>query len=401
MHRPSRATRFATAVVALAALSTLSCGRGDRGDAGTAAGVVESSEPLWTTGEAWRVGAAITSVGALDGPPESQLYQVTDLTRLEDGSVVVASRGSGGLRVYGPDGGFIRAMGGEGEGPGEFGIPRYIVHAPPDTLITLDPRLRRAVVYLTDGSHIRTFRVSGVSPYSAPHDRLDDGRWIDFTSVAPEAPEELVTGNRRESTVAIAFGSDSTSADTLATGAGPESWYEVNDRGEVSGVLPVPFGGGYLAAASGDRVAISDGGAYDIVVVTLAGDTLRVRRTVGRQRVTAELLDEWTAYWAARWTGERRTRLLRTIDDIVHPEFVPTHTELVFDRLGNLWVENYRHPWEASPRMWSVFGRDGRWLGDVELPDDLQVYEIGADYVAGIERDEIGVEHVRVYTLEK
>lgn len=364
-----------------------------------AAGVVESSEPLWTADEAWRVGPVITSVGALDGPPESQLYQVTDLTRLEDGRVVVASWGSSDLRVYGPDGAFIRAMGGEGEGPGEFRIPRYIDVIPPDTLITVDSRLGRAVVYRSDGTHIRTARVSHPIPYGVPRGRLDDERWILFTTVDPEGREGPIGGHHRAEIAAIAIRNDSISVDTLATGPGPEVWNEFTDG--MWRPWQVPFGAEGLSAASGDRVAISDGGEYDIVVVTLAGDTLHVRRTVERPPVTAELVDDWTAYWAARWTGDRRIRFLRTIGDISPAEFVPTHTELIFDRLGNLWVENYRHPWEASPRMWSVFGRDGRWLGDLELPDGLQVYEIGDDYMAGIERDDMGVEYVRVYALEK
>ena len=42
------------------------------------------------------------------------------MLRLEDGTVVVADRGANELRLFDAAGGFIRSLGGPGEGPGEF-----------------------------------------------------------------------------------------------------------------------------------------------------------------------------------------------------------------------------------------------------------------------------------------
>ena len=42
-----------------------------------------------------------------------------------------------------------------------------------------------------------------------------------------------------------------------------------------------------------------------------------------------------------------------------------------------------------------------RPLGDVEMPDGLRVYEIGEDHIAGVERDEMRVEYVRLYGVVK
>jgi len=81
---------------------------------------------------------------------------------------------------------------------------------------------------------------------------------------------------------------------------------------------------------------------------------------------------------------------------------MPTHSNVVFDAARNLWVENYRLPWDNdSPRIWSVFDPEGRWLGDVELPNGLRVYEIGEDHIAGVQRDDMGVEYVRLYRVTK
>jgi hypothetical protein len=40
-------------------------------------------------------------------------------------------------------------------------------------------------------------------------------------------------------------------------------------------------------------------------------------------------------------------------------------------------------------------------VGDLELPQGLRIYEIGESHIAGVERDIMGVEYVRLYQLVK
>ena len=51
--------------------------------------------------------------------------------------------------------------------------------------------------------------------------------------------------------------------------------------------------------------------------------------------------------------------------------------------------------------MWTVFDPEGVAQGFVETPGDLGVYEIGADYILGKVRDEVGTEHVQAWGLER
>jgi hypothetical protein len=61
-------------------------------------------------------------------------------------------------------------------------------------------------------------------------------------------------------------------------------------------------------------------------------------------------------------------------------------------------VKDYPIPGETSSR-WTVFGRDGLFLGTVDLPPRLQVFEIDATSILGLWRDDLDVEYVRVYSL--
>ena len=65
-----------------------------------------------------------------------------------------------------------------------------------------------------------------------------------------------------------------------------------------------------------------------------------------------------------------------------------------------LWVEGYRLPY-ASHTTWHVFDPTGEWLGSLHPPNGLRVLQVGRDYVLGWYRDELDVQHVVVYPLDR
>ncbi|NIY09436.1 MAG: hypothetical protein GWN02_14640 [Gemmatimonadetes bacterium] len=54
-----------------------------------------------------------------------------------------------------------------------------------------------------------------------------------------------------------------------------------------------------------------------------------------------------------------------------------------------------------TARVWTVFDPDGRWLGDVVVPTELRVTDVGEDYVLGVWRDADGVQTIRSFELVK
>ena len=96
---------------------------------------------------------------------ESQWFSyVSGLGGLSDGSVVVAERGSGQLRIYDRTGEHLRSMGRVGEGPGEFRQLWFLRVLPGDTIWVGDFRPMRYFVYSSDGEWIRTIDLDPVYP---------------------------------------------------------------------------------------------------------------------------------------------------------------------------------------------------------------------------------------------
>ena len=50
---------------------------------------------------------------------------------------------------------------------------------------------------------------------------------------------------------------------------------------------------------------------------------------------------------------------------------------------------------------WDVFDRDGVWVTTLFTPPGFWPRWFGRDRVAGVWRDELGVDYVRVYSLQK
>ena len=81
------------------------------------------------------------------------------------------------------------------------------------------------------------------------------------------------------------------------------------------------------------------------------------------------------------------------------PERLPAYEQIILDKGGNLWVAEYL-VLEETP-IWQVFNPQGVWLGAVVFPPGGRISEIGDDYILGIWRDDMGVQRIKMYGLNK
>ena len=95
-----------------------------------------------------------------------------------------------------------------------------------------------------------------------------------------------------------------------------------------------------------------------------------------------------------------RQRTLAMLEGLEFPELIPVYQSSRVDLEGHLWVERYRTRWEEDRRWW-VFDPDGRWLGEPPVPTDIDVKEVGSDYLLGVRRDDLDVESVVMYRLDR
>ncbi len=357
--------------------------------------IVENGRPLPESRLGWRVGPEATvSIGTAGGDPAYELFRVGGTMRLSDGRIVVANAGTGELRVYDPDGIHLASWGGQGDGPGEFGpmAPGGLVPWPGDSLMARDAFSGRVSIFSADGTFGRALRLQG--GYASVVGPLPDGRVFAATlttvSGGPPGTSELT---RPELEYGILEADGSVDRD-LGAYPGSER-YVVNT---ANGPRPrrYPFSRNAYPLVWGDLVVISANDRYEICAYRPDGSLARiVRREHGvRSPTRADLRD------AVARQNPGRPEALDAVADMPLVEAFPAFARVLVDRLGYVWVEEYRLPGERH-RLWTVFDPEGRVLGLVEMPGSFAVTEIGEDYILGTREDELDIEYVESWPLDR
>ncbi len=336
-------------------------------------------------------------VGDDEGSEELWFSRVLGLARLSDGSVAVADDASSEVRIFDADGIHIRSMGREGEGPGEFDHLWFMWRLPGDTLWVGDYRPWRYHLYAVTGEHIRTVtmdpfyenrsRAGGVLANGISINvRLEQARRRDFRTPDMWHVE--------------AHGPDGKLLGTLMTLPG-----RTFGRGS-SGIFESPwFDASSSIDVRGRTVATTNGVDPEVRVLD---DELRLRLIIrwdapGREVTAAHIR-------SAREAARRRAReagevspLERGLLNSDRPaaETFPAVSSVIAGVDGTVWVWRYPRP-GGLPGQSRVmaFGADGDFVCYLtHNKNNYTIYEYGADYVLGVQTDELGVPHVAMFDL--
>jgi hypothetical protein len=385
-------------------LGAIGCGDGEGrppADAGVtvrdSAGVtiVENHFPLWQEGEGWRLSSEpLLSVGALHGPEEYVFFRAWTAIQLADGRIAVANTGSQEIRFYDAQGTFLHSVGAQGAGPGEFVSMGYTWRSNADSLFIYDIGLYRLSVLDDNGRFSRTFFLrDGTERFVFPNDLFGDGTLLGSIDQQDQGYFSELGPVRGQSRYGL-FDHDGRLVRFLALLPGSELYKGVHPDGSGFTTSADHAVRPYAAAGRG-KWYYGPGDAFEIQEWNTEGQLLKLIRMDRTRRPMPQAV------------ADRREERLREMDpgaaalwsNIPLPDFLPTHEMLMVDGAGNLWVKEYTILDE--PVRWSIFDASGRWLGELTIPEQGRVTEVGEDYLLGIWADPLGVQTVRRYGLEK
>lgn len=360
--------------------------------------IVENARPADGSRLGWRIGSQPeVSIGEVFGDDPYLLAGASDATRLSDGRIVVVNRFTRELRVFDEAGIHLDTWGGTGEGPGEF-EPVTIFHIAPlpgDSVIVWgiwhDPLMS---VFGPSGDFERGFRPQRSQPGVAGA----------LSAVAVARDGSILAGPNRISVVADAVAVELWDAQgehraSLGTHPGVER-YRVGERGTES----VIFGRSLILEPWGDLIVVSPTTRYEIRAFAQDGSLARfVRRDHALRTPTAAHVERYIEETVSRIpVAASQASARRRYQAAPVAEYFPAFASVIIDALDHLWVEEFEPPGEESPGvLWTVFDPDGQVLGFVETPVDLEIYEIGEDYILGRTGDEIDVEYVQLWSLAR
>lgn len=368
-----------------------------RDSAGVA--IVESPAQAVEAAPEWRIDLEpVLDIGVVEGDSAYQLDDVTDALRLSDGSVAVADGGSSEIRVYGPDGRFRFAAGGPGEGPGELQRLSAFYRMAGDSLLAYDSRLGRVSVFAPDGGFVRSrLPETEGGGRAVLVSRLADGTMVVHENQRVVDPPE--TGVHQIPRTYLLL-SPAGTTDSLTTLPGGQHYLYAEGNGLY--ISSLPFGVEDHVTTDRRHVFAASSARFEVRKYAADG---RLERRIRVARpptpVTEEDVERMLATRTASAPDENAVREMRSrIREMELPETMPAFEELEADAAGHLWVREYV-PRGTESNDWIVFDPEGAVTGTVTLPLSFEPLEIADDYVLGRWRDELDVEHVRMYELRR
>ncbi len=338
-------------------------------------------------------GSPTTEIGAVDGP--GALFQVAGAGQLSDGTIVLANNGSFELRWYGADGRMLRSTGRQGDGPGEFRSVELVAVLTGDSILAWDWQQNRVSLFSADGTFARSWTVVGdvgVAPDAVGALGADALVLVQraFTR------SDVRTGAGRDSVPVVVARADG-SVQRIGGFGGIEVYREVTER--QSSVSLLPFGRSVYVTVHGDRVWIGPNDdlfelrAYDGSSAALH---VRIRGNAERRRVTDADRAANRRQWLDQTRAGAEAEIERLLAAMPIPSLMPAHGPIVAASDGRVWVQAPVSPADTA-RTWTVFDATGMPIARAATPANLDVLAIGADWLLGRARDELGVERVRLF----
>ena len=302
--------------------------------------IVESATPAWDA-DGWRVSATpAVVIGRVQGDERYLFGVVGGAIVLRDGRILVVDQQSALIRVYSPQGEHIEDWGGRGEGPGEYSS------------------LQRVFPYRGDSILVTEFVATRFTI-------LDDhGRF--GRSMVPEMRLSFVTElrKRREE--------------------GDRSWSPAESCCNLWGPLPT---GAFLLSYPEMIPAMGSGTKKGSVTAAITPDSGGAAETVG--------VFEGGTYQLGLQGRPSRFQFL--------PQFnMAAGLDGYFATEGDEYSIN---AYDTSGRLLRIIrlAREPRPVTDefFVFAANLWVFQIGTDFILGRVRDDLGVEYIHRYHIEK
>lgn len=403
---------------AIAALSTsvgTGCGGADpvpqTGDwAGTirdSAGVTIVGNPAtgtWTDEDRWTLTEELR-IGTTGGDPAYQFGQITGIAELADGRLVVMDGQAQELRIFSADGDHLRTVGGAGSGPGEFGLGAGpVLIGPGDSIYVPDASNQRLNKFTPEADPVGSspLNFSAGIPlawYDTPSGRL-------VNQVRPLGLPGQPAADSLD--LLLERGSDGSVIDTLLS-------FPSGGTFEFSGGVPEfeffsaePV---WALTTSGDlvfgynneyRLRMYERGAL-VRVIEKSFEPKPVNEE-DKQLMVGAMLRLWEEF------GVAGPQLAVLRDAIGFAETYPAYALVRGGPQGSIWVQHLQVPSELSdeerenfnPQLglgsptWDVFDPEGRFMGELRMPERFQPIRIDDSRIYGVWRDELDVQYVLI-----
>lgn len=335
-------------------------------------------------------------IGA-DGDARYEFAQIRSVLPLPDGTIAVANGGSFEVRFYSQYGEYLHAIGGRGEGPGEFAALGSLHQLGADTLLAGDARLRRLSIIAPGGAVIDVLDYAQHLALDPPElgqciiDPALRGILGDRTLVLIgwQCVEARGIEGTRQATADLILRNPAAGGDKVLSSFWKVDVYEL-PTGAPQVFRPLPLSGGMSMTVAPEGIYATPGDAYSILIYRPDGELdLVIRDVAPRQPIDAGVRQRFAEGLS---TFERSF-----YDGLPYPDSLPAFRRLVVGG-DHIWANHYELE-EGAPDHWTVYEKTGARVGLVAFPGEFRLMAVANGKAYGVSRHQLGIERVEVYRI--
>ncbi|MEO5799651.1 MAG: hypothetical protein ABIZ70_01535 [Gemmatimonadales bacterium] len=353
-----------------------------------------SGPTLWADTSGWRL-VQERVIAPTEGTPGA-LTNIGPMAVDSRDNLYVMQRDPATIKVYGVDGTWLRDIGRQGNGPGEFRFSMLGIYH--DTLFVQDQENNRLSLFTTDGQLIRS--VPSQCCINMGKLFINDSGLAAIPGLSPDPAKSSMAWYL-----------------TDAHGAVHDTVFELENHGDRSGIweielkrgklgmniaIPIPAAAALHDAGTSAITRISGNTSrYSFAVRQIRGDTLRLIEATAPTLVMDEA--DGDSIFAESVTNASpvfRDALVKVARRGDIPKMWPLWSEVDIDGAGRFWVQR-RNP-SGHGDLFDVFAADGILLGTAPAPA-VQILHEGvwtADRVFVATVDAEGLPRIIVFRID-
>ena len=335
------------------------------------------------------------SIGTLEGDSTLMFGFIQQIAVDADGGIYAFDGQVPALRYFNAQGEYVRTLGREGSGPGEYRDAALGVAVGSDGRVVMwDPRNARLNVYAPDGTPSDHWPVA--SGLFAPDAVVLDYRDHIFLKIMLGRPE-------RNKPWPIGLLHYNATGDLVDTIPPPAIAGEPTDAGGT--FLPSKI----WALSPQGVVVVGTNDQYAFELRRPDGTVVRIERAV--ERVSLEPGERAEHEARSEWRRRNRAQFL-TADVPPVPATKPFYRGLYPGERGRVWVHRYAKAEKANtpsaepdpsrpppltwrePTVFDVYESDGTYLGEVRAPPRTTIQVFRGDTIWGIRRGELDEQYL-------
>jgi hypothetical protein len=297
----------------------------------------------------------------ISGSEEDERQILQNIVTLDvdaEGRIYLLDEQAGDIKLFAPDGGFIRTMGRKGQGPGEFGFPIMLLITPAQEILVHDMG-QRAIKFLDlQGNYLRQISIADKFQFMGPK-MLPDGRMVGSHLIPAEQPSAALK----------IFDPELEPVETLVT-------------------LPVEPPPVLNYFASNSMTGLRWNLDYRNEIVW--GDFLNPEYTLYiHDRIGKHVRTITREYQGARIGEAEKAVLLKKMFgdnpvppqwDIRFPERFPPFSGTSHDDEGRLFVRTHESAGQEGLETYDVFDVEGRYVAKIGIDVPLMILKKGSLY---------------------